>query len=106
MDVDGASVPLSVSPPSPRSLSLTFVFFAICYLRIPEHALREGRVPPGGCDPSSLVVPDYREPTSAGEPAHHEEQEPRDLLIHSSCSRKFGLLKYSGTGSSNLEITL
>ena len=23
----------------------------------------------------------YREPTSADEPAHHEEQEPRDLLI-------------------------
>lgn len=30
----------------------------------------------------------------------------RHSCAYSSCSRKFGLLKYSGTGSSNLEITL
>lgn len=99
--------------------------FSICYFRIPERVrARESSVPRTAMTTTLLVVAilplhlgrfqssfsftsfDYWEPSSVGGPEHHEEQEPRDLLIHSSCSRKFGLLKYSGTGSSSLEITL
>ena len=84
---------LSLSLSLPLTFSLTLVLRYVS-LRIPERALREGRVPPGGCDPSFAdrsssfrfyiifwFLGYYREPTSADEPAHHEEQEPRDLLI-------------------------
>ena len=56
------SLSLSVSLPLSRSLSLSLSLTLVLRyvsLRIPERALREGRVPPGGCDPSSLTVPSF-----------------------------------------------
>lgn len=52
------SCSLSLFLSLPLTFSLTLVLRYVS-LRIPERALREGRVPPGGCDPSSLTVPSF-----------------------------------------------